>query len=157
MNLVALVTVAGLAGLFAGAMSIIFAAPSRAVLPSFCAGFVARLSRDALVAAGADVILATLVAAVLVGLIGEALVRRRIGSPVVVVSALVPLGAALPLFRVIVDFLRISSLPAAKLALLPQAMLSDLGRVFTTTAAIGLGVFMAAYAGRFMRRESLQD
>jgi uncharacterized membrane protein YjjB (DUF3815 family) len=156
MNLFALVAVGGWAALFAAAMSIIFAAPSRALLPSFFAGFIARVSRDALIAAGADASLATLIAAALVGLVGEALVRRHIGSPVVVVSALVPLGAALPLFRVIVDFLRIPSMAAAKLAVLPQAMLSDLSKVFTTTAAIGLGVFLATYAGRFMRRETAQ-
>ena len=155
MPLMALLTVGGWAGLFAAAMSIIFVAPSPALLPSFCAGFVARLSRDALVAAGVDSNLATLVAAALVCLVGEISIRRRVASPVVVVSALIPLGAALPIFRVIVDFLRIPSMPAAKLALLPQTMLSNLSKVFTTTAAIGLGVSLAIYVIRAMRRESL--
>jgi uncharacterized membrane protein YjjB (DUF3815 family) len=152
----ALLTVGCWAGLFAAAMSIIFVAPSSALLPSFCAGFVARLSRDALIAAGWDVNLATLIAAALVGLVGEASIRRQVGSPVVVVSALVPLGAALPLFRVIVDFLRIPSMPAAKLAFLPQAMVSDLSKVLTTTAAIGLGVSLSVYVIKAVRRESLQ-
>jgi uncharacterized membrane protein YjjB (DUF3815 family) len=153
MSIVTLLSVAGWAGLFAAAMSVIFVAPLRALLPSFVAGFVARLARDALVAAGVDMILATLVGAALVGLVGEAMIRRRMASPVVVVSALVPLGAALPLFRLIVDFLRIPSMPAAKLALLPEGMLSNLSKVFTTTAAIGLGVSLAIYGVRAMRRE----
>lgn len=155
MTLLEIVTEAAWGGLFAAAMSIIFAAPTRAMLPSFVAGAVARLSRDTLLGAGANINFAILVAAALVCLVGEVAIRRQIGSPVVVVSGLVPLGAAAPFFRTIVDFLRISSMAPDKLAQLPQAMLSDLSKVFCTTAAIGIGVSLTVVATRALRREPL--
>lgn len=155
MNAIGLLTEGVWGGLFAAAMSIIFAAPSRAMLPSFCAGVVARVSHDALIGAGAGVNFATLVAAALVCLVGEIAIRRNIGSPVVVVSGLVPLGAAAPFFRTIVDFLRIASMPADRLASLPQAMLSDISKVFCTTADIGIGVSLVVYLTKVLRRETL--
>jgi hypothetical protein len=142
------------AGLFAAAMAIVSAAPYSGLLPSFCGSFVARFARDALVAAGVDLNWATLIAAALVIFVAAVLIRRPVVSPVVMVSALVPLGAALPFFRAIADFLRIPSMTAEGVALLPQTMLSNLGKVFTTTVAIGAGASVAIYLVRALRRET---
>ena len=99
---------------------------------------------------------ATLIAATLVIFVAALLIRRPVVSPVVMVSALLPLGAALPFFRAIADFLSIPSMTAERLALLPQTMLSNLGKVFTTTVAIGVGVSVAIYVVRALRREALE-
>jgi hypothetical protein len=156
MNLTAILVGSAWAGLFAVAMAVVFGGPYVSFLPSFCGGFVARFARDALVAAGADAGLATLIAAALVIFVAAALIRRPVLSPIVMVSAILPLGAALPFFRVIIDFLRIPSTSGEGLSALPQAMLSDIGKVFTTTLAIAIGLSVAIYAVRALWREPLE-
>jgi len=71
------------------------------------------------------------------------------------VSALYPLGAALSFFQVIMDFLRMPTMSAARLARLPLTMLSNLDKLLSTTIAIGVGVSLAIFAIRAVRRESL--
>ncbi len=143
------------AGAFAAAMVIIAAGPWRGVLPTFCAGFVARFARDGLVAAGVDLTLATLVAAALVVFVAALLIRRPAVSPVVTMSALLPLGAALAFLRVLLDFLRLPSMTRESPALLPQTLLSNLATVFTTTTAIAAGVSLAILAVRAVQREAV--
>ncbi len=128
------------AGLFAAAMAIVFSAPLQALIPSFCAGFVARIARDWLVHIGASQNLATLAAAAAVVIVVAATLVRRPGiSPIVVLSGFVPLGAAKPFFAAIVGFLKISSLKGDALAAAPVALISNISIVFTTTLAIALG------------------
>ncbi len=148
MNLISLVVDSIWAGLFAGAMSIVFSAPYSALFLSFCGGFVGRLVRDILLQQGASAAVATLIAAAMVVMVA-ALMRRRPGiSPVIIVSGTLPLGAAGAFARAIVDFLRISSLTDQKASAVPLALVSDLSTVFKTTVAIGIGISVAVYAVR---------
>jgi len=144
------------AGLFAAAMAIVFSAPLQAMIPSFCAGFIARVARDWLMHIGVSQTLATLAAAAAVVIVVAATLIRRPGiSPIVMLSGFVPLGAAKPFFAAIVGFLKISSLKDEALAAASVAIVSNISIVFTTTLAIALGTalgVMVIHVLRFARK-----
>ncbi|MET0294716.1 MAG: threonine/serine exporter family protein [Phenylobacterium sp.] len=128
------------AGVFAGAMSVVFSAPARSAWPCFVGGLLGRLTRDLLLQAGTTLELASMAAAALV-VVASALLTRRAGlSPAVMVSALLPLGAAAAFFRALVGFMQISRLPPAALPQVSVALVANLSRVFMTSLAIALGV-----------------
>jgi hypothetical protein len=138
-------------GLAAAVMGVIFSAPASAALPCFVGGFVARFARDLLLSAGATPVIATLVAAFLVVISASLLTRRPGLSPVVMVSALLPIGAAGPFFRAIAGFLRLASLPAEQSAGPTVELMTNLSRVFTTTLALAIGVSLAVLFMRWLR------
>jgi uncharacterized membrane protein YjjB (DUF3815 family) len=140
--------------IFSAGMAVVFSAPSWALVPSFCCGFIARLVRDLLIGWGASQNLATFVAAAVVIFIVVSLVRRPGVSPIVMLAGIIPLGAAGALFRAIVGFLEISSLkgegPSA-----PVALISNLSIVFTTTCAIAVGAWTGYLLAQSVRRDQL--
>jgi len=146
MNLTSLAADSIWAGLFAGAMSIVFSAPYSALFLSSCGGFVGRLVRDILLQCGAGANFATLIAAAMVVMVAALMLRRPGMSPVIVVSGILPLGAAGAFSRAIVDFLQISFLTEQNASAVPLALVVNLSTVFTTTVAIGVGISVAVYA-----------
>ena len=140
--------------IFSAGMAVVFSAPSWALVPSFCCGFIVRLVRDLLIGWGASQNLATFVAAAVVIFIVVSLVRRPGVSPIVMLAGIIPLGAAGALFRAIVGFLEISSLkgegPSA-----PVALISNLSIVFTTTCAIAVGAWTGYLLAQSVRRDQL--
>jgi uncharacterized membrane protein YjjB (DUF3815 family) len=140
--------------IFSAGMAVVFSAPSWALVPSFCCGFIARLVRDLLMGWGASQNLATFVAAAVIIFIVVSLVRRPGVSPIVMLAGIIPLGAAGALFRAIVGFLEISSLkgegPSA-----PVALISNLSIVFTTTCAIAVGAWTGYLLAQSVRRDQL--
>jgi len=98
-------------------------------------------------------ILATAVAAAAVVITATALVRRSGVSPIVMLSALVPLGAAGPFFNAIVDFLQLSSAKGAAFNTVPVKLIVDLSRVFTTFLAIAVGAWVGIALSRMTRLE----
>jgi len=156
MNLTPLVVDGLWAALFAMAMAVVLSAPLQGLFPSFCGGFVARFTRDVLIGWGAGENLAVLIAAAAVVIAAGGLIRRPGVSPMVMVSALIPLGAARAFFAAIVGFLQITSLKGEALAGAPLALISNLSKVFTTTSAIAVGVSMGVLIVRFVRHEAAQ-
>ena len=146
-----ILVVSGWCGVNAAMLGTMFSAPRYAVLPCFAGGVVARLSRDIIIGAGASHVFATSIAAGLVVLTASVLIRRPGISPVVVVSALTPIGAVGPFFRAIVGFLRLSSVPADQLTDSVFALITNLSRVFTTTLALAIGVSAALLLTRALR------
>lgn len=140
------------AGLFSAALAIIFSAPTQSLWRCFVAGFAGYLVRCAMLASGSTLDLASLVAAALVVLVAVALVRRANVSPAVMVSALLPLGSAGALFRVLYDFLRLSRLPENQLDDVSQDLVVNISRVFTGTLALAIGVSAALLLVRFVMR-----
>lgn len=155
MNLAPVLIDALWAALFAMAMAVVLSAPLHGLVPSFCGGFVARFMRDVLIAWGAHENLAVLIAAAAV-VAAAGLICRPGVSPMVMVSAVIPLGAARPFFGAIVGFLQISSLKGEETAGAPLALISNLSKVFTTTLAIAVGVSMGVLIVRFFRRGAVQ-
>jgi uncharacterized membrane protein YjjB (DUF3815 family) len=143
-------------GLLSLAMAAVFASPYQALLPSFCCGFIARGVRDALVGRGVGQVLAIAIAAALVVMTAVVLVRRSGVSPIVMVSGLIPLGAAAPFFSAIVDFLQISSRRGDALDPVPLKLVLDLSKVFTTFLAIAVGGGLGFELARIFRSEATQ-
>jgi uncharacterized membrane protein YjjB (DUF3815 family) len=139
-------------GAFAATFAIVFSAPLQAVVPSFCAGFFARVARDWLMGLGVSQALATLIAsAAVVTVVRLTLLRRPGFSPIVVLSGLVPLGAATAFFAAIIGFLKIPSLTGEALANAPVELLSNMSALFKTTLAIVLGAALGAAMIRSLR------
>src|SRR5579863_2991325 len=152
MDLIAILLNSLWSAIFSAGMAVVFSAPSWALVPSLCCGFIARLVRDLLMGWGANQNLATFVSAAVVIFIVVSLVRRPGVSPIVMLAGIIPLGAAGALFRAIVGFLEISSLkgegPSA-----PVALISNLSIVFTTTCAIAVGAWTGYLIGQSVRRD----
>jgi uncharacterized membrane protein YjjB (DUF3815 family) len=138
------------AGVFAGAMSVAFSAPPNSAWPCFVGGLLGRLSRDLLTSAGATVELASMSAAALVVIVAMLLTRRPGLSPAVMVSALLPLGAAGAFFRALVGFMQIARLPQEALPQVSVELVTNLSRVFMTSLAIALGVAIALGLARLL-------
>lgn len=138
------------AGVFAAAMSVVFSAPVHSVLPCFVGGLVGRLSRDLAIAAGATMELSSMLAAALVVTTAALLTRRAGLSPAVMVSALLPLGAAGAFFRALVGFMQISRLPQEELSRVSSELVINVSRVFMTSLAIALGVAIVLSLARLV-------
>jgi hypothetical protein len=134
-------------------MAVIFTAPLRYVAPAFLCGFAGRFTRDALMTWGLSQNWSTVVAAAAIVLIAVAVVRGHVVSPVVLVSSILPLGAAGAMFKAIVGLMTVSSLEGEALSGEAVALSSNIGRVFTTFLAIALGLAAGMAIVRLVQRE----
>ncbi len=155
MDLIALVSNSLWAGLLGAGMAVLFSAPTRALVPSFCCAFLARLLRDVLLGWGSGINLATFLAAAIVSLVAFGVMPRRGLSPVVAAAGLIPLGASGPLLRAIDVFLGTHSLRGKVMTNADAAagILADLGTVFTTTCAIAAGVWAGYLVWHSIKRD----
>jgi uncharacterized membrane protein YjjB (DUF3815 family) len=78
----------------------------------------------------------TAVGAVVVVLVAVAIIRRDEASPVVLVSGVLPLGAAVAMFNTIIELMKVSSLKGEALSASSVALSANTGKVFTTSLAI---------------------
>jgi len=153
MTIASLLTNGVWAGLLSGAFVILFAAPLQFLGAAASLGFLARVLRDALMLAGASSVPATFCAATAVVFVTHAVIpiRRPGVTPAVLVSALIPLGAAKPFFEAIIGLVRTPSLKGDALAAAPAALMSDVATVVTMTLAVALGVAVGALASGAIR------
>jgi hypothetical protein len=98
---------------------------------------------------------ATAVAAATVVLLAAAIVRRQAISPVVLISGVLPLGAAVAMFNLIVDLMKVSSSSGEALSAASVALIANAGRVSTGTLAIALGLGAGMAIVQFVKREEL--
>ena len=125
---------------FATALGILLTAPVRYLFQTFLCGFATRLVRDVLMARGISQNLSTLVAAAVVVLLAVAIVRRRQVSAVVLICAVLPLGAAVPIFNMILELIKVSSLTGEALNAASVALIANAGKAFAGTLSIALGL-----------------
>jgi len=140
-------------GLFAAGMAVSLTAPARYVFPTFLCGFLARGGRDACAAAGLSHNWATAIAAAAVVLVASAIVRGHRVSPVVLICAVLPLGASVAMFHLLFGMMRVSSLQGEALAEASVALISNLGKVFTGSLAVALGLLAGIAIVRVFKRE----
>jgi uncharacterized membrane protein YjjB (DUF3815 family) len=145
------------AGLFAGGLGIVFTAPPRYLVPAFLCGFAGRFARDVLMSWGLTQNWSTVVAAAVLVLVAVAMVRGHVVSPVVLVSGLIPLGAALAMFKAIMALMQVSSLQGEALREASDVLSANAGKVFTTTLAIALGLAVGIAIVRLARREKVWE
>lgn len=142
------------AGLFAAAMALVFSSPPRAMPACFLGAATGRLARDALLTTGATLELATVVGAAAVGLVALALLRRANVSPVVMASAVLPLGAAGPFFRAIAAFVKLARVPADQQDKVSLDVVTNLSTMFMTTLALAIGISAAVLLQSLLARRA---
>ena len=145
------------AGLFAGGLGILLTAPPRYIVPALLCGFAGRCVREMFMSWGMSQNWSTAVAAAVVVLVAVAIIRRHVVSPVVLVSGVLPLGAAVAMFNAIVELMKVSSLKGEALSGESVALSANMGKVFTTSLAIALGLAAGMAIVRFFRREEVQE
>lgn len=128
------------AGLFAAGIGTVLTAPPRAIVPTFVCGFAGRFARDVCMSWGWSQNWATVAAAAAIVLLAASLTRRQVHSPVILVSSILPLGAAVAMFKAIVALMRVSSLEGDALRDASVALNASVGKVFMTSLAIALGL-----------------
>jgi uncharacterized membrane protein YjjB (DUF3815 family) len=128
------------AGIVASGMAIIFTLPFRYIMPSFVCGFAGRLARDLLVSWGAGMNWSTAVASAVVVLAAVALIRRNDLSPAVLITGVLPLGAALSMFDAIIGLMKVSVFTGEALAAETVTLSANIGKVITTSLAMALGL-----------------
>jgi len=129
------------AGGFSAGWAVLLTAPYWAVVPGFLCGFAGRFVRDVLIGWGVSQNWATVAAAAVVVLVAtSSLIRQRAVSPVVLVTGILPLGAALAMFNMIIELMKVSSLKGEALSESSVALSANMGKVFATTLAIALGL-----------------
>jgi uncharacterized membrane protein YjjB (DUF3815 family) len=156
MDLLAMLMNSLWAGLFAGGLGILLTAPPRYLVPTFLCGFAGRLARDGFMSWGMGQNWSTAVAAAVVVWVAVAIIRRHLESPVVLVSGVLPLGAAVPMFNAIVELMKVSSFKGEALSGASVALSANMGKVFTTSLAIALGLGAGMAIVRLFRREEVR-
>ncbi len=157
MDLIAILTSSLWSGLFAGSLGIILTAGPRSIVPAFFCGFAGRFARDVLTGWGLTQNWSTAVAAAVVVLVAVVITRRHAVNPVVMVSGVLPLGAAVAMFNTIIDLMKVSSLKGEALNEAAVALVANTGKVFVTSLAIALGLTAGVVITRLFRREKVWD
>ncbi len=127
------------AGLFATAIAILLTCPRRHLVGTFVCAVVGRATRDLLVDGGMNQIWATVLAAAVIVPVGVAVIREHEVSPGILISGVLPLGAAVAIFETIAGVLRISTLQGQALEAAATKLSADAGKAFTVSLAIALG------------------
>ena len=156
MDLLAILINSLWAGLFASGLGILLTAPLRYIAPAFLCGFAGRFARDAFMSWGMSQNWSTAVGAAVVVLVAVAIIRRLGVSPVVLVSGVLPLGAAVAMFNAIVALMNVSHLEGEALSGASVALSANMGKVFTTSLAIALGLGAGMAIVRLFRREEVR-
>lgn len=98
----------------------------------------------------------TLIAAAVVALVAEASIRQHAVSPVVFVSSVLPLGAAVAMFNMIAALMKVSSFTGEELKVASMALSANTGRVFTTSLAITIGLWVGITIVRVFEWKDVQ-
>jgi uncharacterized membrane protein YjjB (DUF3815 family) len=128
------------AGLFAASLGGVFTAAPRALIPSFFCGFFARLVRNLLLAWGLNLSLSVAIAAAVAVVIASIFSRRGQLSTAVLITGIIPLGAAVALFSCINDLVLLASLKGEALTAPSLDLVENFSTLVVTTVAIALGI-----------------
>ncbi len=145
------------AGLFASGLGILLTAPSRYLVPTFLCGFAGRLVRDVVMSWGMGQNWSTAVAAAVVVWLAVSMIRRDVQFPVVLISGVLPLGAAVAMFNAIIGLMKVSSLTGEALREASVALSANIGKVFTTSLAIALGLGAGLTVVRLFSRDKVGE
>ena len=153
MSLLTILTNSLWAALFATGFGVLLTTPARALVSCFVCGFMGRFVRDVCMGWGLSQNWATAVAAAVVVLLAVAIVGHHAISPVVLICGVLPLGAAVAMFNMILDLMKVSSSSGETLSAASVALIANTGKVFTGTLAIALGLGAGMAIVQFVRRE----
>jgi len=140
------------AALFATGLGILLTAPFRYIVPTFLCGFAGRFVRDVSMGWGMSQNWSTVAAVIVLVLVAVAIVQRHRISPVVLICGVLPLGAAVAMFNMIFELMKVSSLKGDALSAACVALSANAGKAFTGTLAIALGLGAGMAIVRIFRR-----
>ena len=155
MELVSILINALWAGFFAAGLAVLLTSPPQSLIPCFCCGFAGRLIRNGLIEWGLTATTSVLIAAAACVLVTAFFNQRQHLSSLVLITAILPLGAAVALFNSIHGFLKIPTLQGEALTEAVVKLISNLSTVFTTTLAIALGIWVGFLIVRLWKRGDL--
>jgi uncharacterized membrane protein YjjB (DUF3815 family) len=144
-----------LAAVFAAGLAILLVAPPRSLASAFLCGGAGHLVRDLSIGWGVTAIWSTSLGAAVVVLVAVAVLREHVISPVILISGVLPLGASVAVFNTIRGLMNISTLEGEALGAASTALSANLGKVFTTTLAIAMGLAAGMAIVRLVRRERI--
>ena len=145
------------AALFATGLGNLLTAPLRYIVPTFLCGFAGRFVRDVCMGWGMSHNWSTVVAAAVLVVVVVAIIRRHTVSPVVLICGVLPLGAAVAMFNLIFALMQVSSLQGEALGGASVALSANLGKMFTTSLAIAVGLAAGMAIVQLFRREEAVD
>ena len=144
------------AGLFASGLGVLLTAPTHYLVRNLLCGFVGRGMRDICMGWSLGQHWSTVIAAAVVVVVAVAISRRHTVSPVVLICGVIPLGAAVAMFNLIIALMRVSSAKGEALTRASVVLTASLGTVFTTSLAIAIGLGAGiAIVGLFRRDEGV--
>lgn len=144
-------------GLFSAGMGILLTAPMRQVIPAFLCGFAGRFVRDILMSSGLSQNWSTAAAAAVIVLTAMVIIKKHEVSPVVLITGVLPLGAAVAMFNVILELMRLSSVSGEGLSASSDVLIANFAKVLTISLAIALGLAAGMAIVRVIRRISGRD
>jgi uncharacterized membrane protein YjjB (DUF3815 family) len=145
------------AALFAVGLGVRLTAPLQYLVPTFLGGFAGKLVHSLLVHEGMSRDWATVLAAAAIVAVAVATTRRHRVSPIVLICAVLPLGAAGAVFRAVFELLRVSSADGEAVNAAALGWIAYASRAFTGTMAIALGLGVGMTVMRLLeRREELE-
>lgn len=130
------------AGLFAAGLGVLLTTPPRGLLPCFACGLVGRLTRNLLIAGGLSQPVSIAMGAIACVLVTTLFNQRHHLSPLAMITGVLPLGAAVPMFRSIHSILTLHRLQGDALSEAVVQLIANLSNVFTTTLSIVLGIWL---------------
>ena len=151
----ALLTNALWAGLFAAGLGVLLTTPPPGLLPCFACGLIGRLVRNLLIAGGLSQAASVAMGAIACVLMATLFSRQFQLTPLALVTGVLPLGAAVPLFRSIHGILTLHRLQGEALNAAAVQLIANLSNVFTTTLAIVLGIWLGLSLLTVLRRKDL--
>lgn len=153
MDLSGILTNSVWAGLFSAGIAILVTAPPTYLVATFFCGLAGRLVRDLFMAWGTGQNWSTMIAAAVVVLVAVLIIRRRQVSPVVLFCAVLPLGAAVAMFNMIFELMKLSIAKGEALNSASLAFNSNLAKVFVISLCIGLGIAAGIAIVQLFRRK----
>ena len=140
---------------FAGGLALLLTAPPRYLFPAFLCGGVGRLARDQFVSWGVSSNWSTFIASGIVVLLATAVMRRHKVSPAVLISAVLPLGAATAIFNMLFSLMQMPALSGEELNKAAIAFAANSSKAFMTTLAVALGMCSGLVIVRAFQRDEM--
>lgn len=141
------------AALFAAALALLLTAPARYLVATFLCGFAGRFVRDVFMGWGLTQEWSTVVAAIVIAVLAGIIARSDRTPPVVLICAVIPLGAAVAVLNTIYELMRVSFLKGEALNAASVALSTNAGKAFTGTLAIVLGLVVGMAVMRLFKPE----
>jgi uncharacterized membrane protein YjjB (DUF3815 family) len=141
------------AGLFSAGLAVLLTAPPRYIFAALVCGLAGSGAKGILMEWGLGISQATVIASLIVVLAAALFTRRHEVSPVVLICGVLPLGASIAMFNTIFLLLLIPQATEDALNQYAVELTGSVGKAFTISLAIVLGLGAGTAIVRLIRRD----